>query len=41
MSKHIEFFKNVDVTWDKEINFLSINDEKGIQLAALFVEKEG
>ena len=41
MSEQIEYFRNVNVTWDKITNFLSIDDERNLQLAALFVQEKG
>ncbi len=40
MSEHIEFFRNVDVTWNKKTGVLSVNDDKGIQLAMVYVTEE-
>ena len=37
---HIEVFNNVQVIYDKETRYLTINDKDGNQLALLYVEEE-
>ena len=40
MSQHLETFRNVDVEWNKETGYLTIEDEKHNRLAQLYVEGE-
>lgn len=39
MSYHAEIYKNVNVEWNKETNYLDIRDQNGEQLALLYVEE--
>ena len=39
MSYHAELYKNVDVEWNKETNYLDIRDQNGEQLALMLVEE--
>lgn len=39
MSEHIEQFKNVDVIWNRESDYLDIRSTDGTQLALLRVEE--
>lgn len=39
MSEHIEQFKNVDVIWNRETDYLGIQSADGTQLALLRVEE--
>ena len=38
MSYHAEVYKNVNVEWDEETGYLDIRDQRGGQLALLYVE---
>lgn len=39
MSYHAEIYKNVNVEWNKETGYLDIRDQRGEQLALLYVEE--